>query len=184
MIQSKYKKILLQLLGVVFFFQVIRLLFYSVNHAFFEIKGIGGYLLAILYSLRFDISTVFTINLPFIFFALLPFKFVENKIYQKVLYGWFLFTNIIVFLFDIADIGYFPYVRKRMTIDVFNLLGRKSDFIDLLPSYVQEFWYVFLFVVLLMICFVLLNNRIQQRVTNTTNLNFVKQLTIYQLRKY
>ena len=179
MIQSKYKKILLQLLGVVFFFQVIRLLFYSVNHTFFEIKGIGGYLLAILYSLRFDISTVFTINLPFIFFALLPFKFVENKIYQKVLYGWFLFTNIIVFLFDIADIGYFPYVRKRMTIDVFNLLGRKSDFIDLLPSYVQEFWYVFLFVVLLMICFVLLNNRIQQRVTNTTNLNFVKQLGIW-----
>ena len=139
MIQTKYKKILLQLIGVVFFFQVIRLLFYSVNHTVFEIKGIVDYLKHLLFSLRFDISTIFTINLTFIVFALLPFKWVENKIYQKVLYGWFLMTNILVFLFDIADIGYYPYVRKRMTIDVFHLLGRKSDFIDLLPllSYIH-----------------------------------------------
>jgi hypothetical protein len=41
MIQTKYKKILLQLIGVVFFFQVNRLLFYSVNHTVFDIKGIG-----------------------------------------------------------------------------------------------------------------------------------------------
>jgi len=181
MIHTKYKKILLQLLGVVFFFQVIRLLFYSVNHTFFEIKGIGGYLLAILYSLRFDISTVFTINLPFIFFALLPFKFVENKIYQKVLYGWFLFTNIIVFLFDIADIGYFPYVRKRMTIDVFHLLGRKSDFIDLLPSYIREFWYVFLFVVLFIVAFIFINNKINTKYNASISFSFFKKLGIWIL---
>ena len=187
MILNKYKKILLQLLGVVFFFQVIRLLFYAVNHTFFDIRGVGDYFLAIFYSLRFDISTVFTINLPFIFFALFPFSLLSkekglglrSKIYQKILFGWFLFSNILVFLFDIADIGYFPYVRKRMTIDVFNLLGRKSDFIDLLPSYIKEFWYVSLFVVLLIVFFVLINHKIHRLYSNATNLNFVKQIGIW-----
>ena len=181
MIQTKYKKILLQLIGVVFFFQVNRLLFYSVNHPVFDIQGIGDYLKHLLFSLRFDISTIFTINLPFIVFALLPFKWVENKIYQKVLYGWFLMTNILVFLFDIADIGYYPYVRKRMTIDVFHLLGRKSDFIDLLPSYIQEFWYVSLFVVLFIVAFIFINNKINRKYNASTSFSFFKKLGIWIL---
>lgn len=181
MINTKYKKILLQLIGVVFFFQIVRLLFYSVNHSFFEINGIGEYLKHVLFSLRFDISTVFTINLLFIVFALLPFKFVENKFYQKILYSWFLFSNIIVFLFDISDIGYYPYVRKRMTIDVFNLLGRKSDFIDLLPSYIKEFWYVTLFVILFIVAFIVINNKINKKYNSSTSFSFFRQVGIWIL---
>jgi len=30
------------------------------------------------------------------------------------------------FLFDLGDIGYFPYVRKRMTAEVFHLIGKNQ----------------------------------------------------------
>lgn len=163
MMNTKYKKILLQLIGVVFFFQLIRIVFFAVNHTLFQINGVGDYLKHAFYSLRFDVSAAFTINILYLFFAFMPFAFVSKEWVQKILFFFFIISNTIVFLFDISDIAYFAFERKRMTLDVFHLLGRKSDFINLIPSYIVSFWYVLPLVFCLVILFIFINKRIEKK---------------------
>lgn len=138
----QFKSLVRNLIVVLCIYQLTRLVFYFVNKSYFQVEGIVEYLQLIGYSLRYDLSVLCIINSVYIFLSLLPFSFVSYKIYQKTLNWIFISTNAISFLFDIADIAYFPFQRKRMTSEVFKLITKKSDFIDLLPSYVQTFWHI------------------------------------------
>jgi phosphoglycerol transferase MdoB-like AlkP superfamily enzyme len=79
---------------------------------------------------------------------------------QKALHYLFIFTNSIALIFEIADIGYFPYVRKRMSSEVFFLIEKKSDFLDLLPNYLTKFWYVTLIIIVLIFGLVYVSKKI------------------------
>ena len=161
-IPQDLKQTIRKLLLVMLMYQIIRLIFFFVNHVFFNEVDFSQYFKIILFSIRFDASIVFTINLPFIVFSLLSFSIIRNKTYSFILNIWFVFTNSICFIFDLADISYYPYVRKRMTSEVFDLIGKKSDFWDLLPNYAIEFWYIFVFVFLLLFLFIYLNKIINK----------------------
>jgi len=171
-LSAKYKKIVLQFLLLAGIYQLIRLLFFVINHSYFGDVSIGNYLYLAFQGLRFDLSVIFSINLPYLFLALLPFPFASRAWYLQILNILFLFTNSLGFLFDLGDIGYFPYVRKRMTAEVFHLIGKKSDFIDLLPSYLTEFWFVPLAAILFILLFIFLNRRIRNKSEPTERSSF------------
>ncbi|MBK7763865.1 MAG: sulfatase-like hydrolase/transferase [Bacteroidetes bacterium] len=137
-----------------------RLLFFSINTSYFDELQVGRYFQLAGYALRFDLSTICTINLFYAFLMLIPFSFVSNKMYQFVLQILFVVSNVIALLFDIGDIAYFPYVRKRMSADVFDLMSKKSDFIDLLPSYLQSFWYIPILMLVFVFGFTYFNNKL------------------------
>jgi phosphoglycerol transferase MdoB-like AlkP superfamily enzyme len=162
MIPQQFKKVGLNLLLVMAFYQVIRFVFFIVNQSYFEVNGVGDYLWLMLHSLRFDVSVLFIINALYVFFGLLPLSIVCQKWYGKLLNFLFVLPNSIAFVFDMVDIAYFPFQRKRMSAEVFNLISRKSDFIDLLPNYVFQFWYVPLLVITCVGVFIYLNNRINK----------------------
>jgi len=144
---------LIPILGVLLLYQFTRLIFFSYNYSFFKNEVSVFRLLTLQWhAIRFDISAIITLSLPYLFFAFLPLNSVHrNSHFRKWLLWLFLLPQLIAILFDLADIAYYPYVRKRMGADVFDLLGRKSDFIDLLPSYVRNFWFVFLLGILFII---------------------------------
>jgi phosphoglycerol transferase MdoB-like AlkP superfamily enzyme len=177
-IPQDLKQTILKLLLVMLMYQVIRLVFFWVNHSFFNEVDFSQYFKIILFSIRFDASIVFAINLPFIVFSLLPFSIVKTKTYSFILNMCFVFSNCICFIFDLADIGYYPYVRKRMTSEVFDLIGKKSDFLDLLPNYAIEFWYVIVFVLLMLAFFVYLNNKINKSLYYIDNQFIIKKYII------
>lgn len=158
-----YKKVIIQLLLLLLIFQGIRLLFVGINYQYFPELSIMQYLRLVVHSLRFDLSAVISVNLLYIFLSFIPFSFVSKTWYQQILNGLFVITNSISFMFELADIGYFPFVRKRMTAEVFHLIGRKSDFIDLLPSYLKEFWYVPLAALIFIAGLIYLNHKVLDR---------------------
>lgn len=165
--RAGFQAIVVQLILILLIFQAMRLLFFVINHGYFHHVGFAEYLRLAFYGIRFDLSTTFGINLCYLVLALLPFRFTALTAYQFILRTLFILTNSVAFLFELSDIGYFPYVRHRMSAEVFHLLGRKSDFIDLLPSYLREFWFVPLLAIILVTCFVWLNRKIIQRFGET-----------------
>ncbi len=165
LIPQAYIKVLKQLSLLLLISQVIRFIFFIINHDYFSVGSVAGYLQIVFYSIRFDLSSIFTVNIPYIIFALLPFAFISHRWVQKFLQVLFVVTNSVAFIFDIADIGYFPYVRKRMTADVFDLIGKKSDFADLLPNYLTKFWYVSLLIILLLCLLVFVFRKFFRKVT-------------------
>ncbi len=64
------------LLGV---YQGIRFLFFCINHAYFQDVDLPHYLGLVLHSLRFDLSTVFSVNLLYLVLSLLPVAIVGES---------------------------------------------------------------------------------------------------------
>lgn len=148
-----FKQTLL-LLGI---FTIIRILFRLIHAVYFEQVDWAEMLSVLLWALRFDLSVIFILNGIYFLAILLPMKWTASKLFLNYLQIPFLLINSIAFLFDLADIGYYPYVRKRMTAQVFDLIGNQSDFIDLLPSYLIKFWHVSLSILLFLGLFILIN---------------------------
>lgn len=154
--------IIKQFILLLIIFQIFRVLFYILSYYFFSFSSIADYVQIFLHSLRFDIATVATINFPYVFLMLLPFSFMSIKWIQKALLLLFLISNSFCFLFEIVDMAYFPYVHKRMSIDVLNLVGNQSDFLNLLPSYIVKFWFIPLLLILFILFLIFVNKKINK----------------------
>jgi phosphoglycerol transferase MdoB-like AlkP superfamily enzyme len=131
----------IRLLFLVALYSFFRLLFYWANADLFPNSSLSVFL----YGIPFDVSAIFYTNGLYILLALLPFSFSYTKIYRRIGDIYFIFANTVAALVSCGDIAYYPYVLKRTTADIFSYLYVVgSDFQTLIPSFVKQFWYLFL----------------------------------------
>lgn len=120
-------------------FSLFRILFYFFNNSYFPnpqvVNFIGG--------IRYDWITITLLYLPF-FVSLLIAPNSKSKV-QSFL---FLFASAIAIASNFLDFEYFKYTQKRTTADLFRTSGLENDIIALLPSFIKDYWYVFLLAVL------------------------------------
>lgn len=91
-------------------------------------------------SLLFDSVSIFYINLPFLFFSLIPFRFRERKGYQRFLMWLFVIVNSAGLMVNLADIFYYPFKLGRIASDDAHFLT-DSHFGRLLLSFIRDYWY-------------------------------------------
>lgn len=131
-----------RLLLVLFLFTLCRVLFYLFNFSLFSESSVSEILTAFIYGLRFDISAIIYFNIIFIFLHIVPTRLRAKKYYNILIkLIFFIFNGVALFL-NIVDLEYIKFTKKRMTFDVF---GMSSDWINLLPDYLKDFWYLPLF---------------------------------------
>lgn len=146
-----------RLLWVFACYTLCRLLFFALNHSYFQNITTGELLGICFYGLRFDAFSILAINSLFILLSILPFSFSFNRRYQLVLKWLFIVSNAIGLLLNFIDFAYYPFTQKRTTWDVFNMtLGGQAEIGKLLPLFFRDFWYV---VLLYILCVWLLINR-------------------------
>lgn len=139
-----FKRLLSHLLVVAAFYFLFRLCFLLFNQQGFPELGFDDALFLLVKGMRFDASALIMTNLLFILIVLQPFANFKSKAYRRFTQGIFLISNLIPFLFEISDWAYYPYNHKRSTSEVLNVVSTRSDFFNLLPSFLHDFWYVFL----------------------------------------
>ncbi len=142
-------------------YSISRFLFIISNQQYFKDISIIEYFNIFWGGLRFDISSVLMTNSVFIILSILPFWFVYNKVYQKVLLYFFYISNSFAILFNFIDIVYFRFTFKRTTSDIFNYMGVGGDFDKLLPQFLKDFWFIPILWILSIWFFVFLNNKIK-----------------------
>ncbi|MBK0403855.1 sulfatase-like hydrolase/transferase [Adhaeribacter sp. BT258] len=76
---------------------------------------------AFVLGIRFDLAAIFMVNLPFLFFCLLPFAFTEWKRYQLGLKIWFVFTNFLFLCLNLIDLEYFKFIGRRTSNELFTI---------------------------------------------------------------
>ena len=80
---------------------------------------------------------------------MLPFPFVYKRTYQRICDIYFIIVNSFAIMLACVDIAYFPYVLKRLTVDIFSYANIGFDYGTLLPLFFKQFWYLFvLFIVI------------------------------------
>ena len=122
--------------ALILFYSLLRFIFYRYNLSHFpEAK-----LLHFVGGLRFDLSAIAYLNLPWIAIALLPFPFFQRKGWQLGSDIYYIAANSTALLANCIDIGYFPYVSKRLTADIFSYLRHAQfDTGALLPVFLRQF---------------------------------------------
>ena len=146
------KLLSLRILILLIFLELSRFVFLIINYSNFSSFGFGEILKALFWGVRFDISTLVIYNAVFIVFSILPFQFIENNIYQKVLKYYFLIVNSIVLSANILDSAYFQFTQKRSSADIFSVMG--DDFWHLIPQYLADYWFLIFINILFIIGFI------------------------------
>lgn len=132
----------LKLLVVMVLLFISRLLFYVFNLSIFSDIPLHGLLRIMLAGLRFDLSALLILNLPFILMNTVPFRFRYKKAYQGFANGYFYLVNAVALMTNFIDIIYFRFTLKRMTADIFRYMEVGGDFGRLIPQFIKDFWYV------------------------------------------
>lgn len=136
-------------LGIAFFaFSICRLLFYIFNSSHFPEASWFEFL----YGLRFDASAIGWAYLPFILVSIIPFGNAFSDTRQRVLKWLFHLSNTICIIFNGIDVEYFKFTLKRSTSDFFQLIQTGNDVGSLIPTFIRDFWYIFLISILLIVC--------------------------------
>jgi phosphoglycerol transferase MdoB-like AlkP superfamily enzyme len=138
--------------------QLCRVVFYFSNQADFSlVTGKDWFVGA-----GFDVLTICLFFLPFILLSLLPGSFTKLAWYQWVVRGLFIFLNSLLVFFNLIDVEYFRFTKKRSTVDVFEMVQGGNDLSQQLASYFRDFW----FVMLLFVAFLWLTNRVFSKTVN------------------
>ncbi|HIA12292.1 MAG TPA: alkaline phosphatase family protein [Flavobacteriales bacterium] len=168
MIQHFYPiLILLKRLGVILFlFTVCRILFLLFTFDYFNAETAGEWIFIFVHGIRFDISAILYLNLPFIFLHILPLRARSGTGYQKALFMLFSIMNTIMLFANLADMTYFDFTFKRSTSDSLIMFALGGDFIQLLPTLMGNFWYLIFIWILLIV----LGNQMYKRIKVDLNL--------------
>ena len=130
-----FRRILLILL----IYTLFRWIFYYYNFPLFGKIQTAEMIRMIYGGLRFDLSVIAYTNLPVIVLSLLPFSFRRYKGYHYGVFILFLLLNSAAFFLATADMEYYGYNNRRITLDLF-MLVKEVNFT--LSEMVQPYWFL------------------------------------------
>ncbi|MBS1629014.1 MAG: LTA synthase family protein [Bacteroidetes bacterium] len=136
------KRLAEQIILLLGLFFLSRICFTLINLHSFDGLRIRGFFRLAFFALRYDLSAICMVNALYFLLLLLPLPKAWLRTQDRCCNAWFILSNSLAFLFEIADWAYFPYNFKRSTADVLHMVSRPGDFWSLLPSYLIEFWYI------------------------------------------
>lgn len=95
-------------------------------------------------GIRFDLSVIFYTNILVIIGHVIPGNFKYTDIYQVILKWLFYISNAVFLCTNFVDFIYYSFTGKRSTFGLITASGMQQEIGGLLPSFIKQFWYVFL----------------------------------------
>ena len=115
-----------------------RLIFFVSNKAEFnEITFVDW-----LSGTWFDLITLSLICLPIMGICLLPLRIQNHNYFNVISYVLYLFISIFLLFFNLVDVEYYRFTKKRSTVDLFDMVQGGNDITEQIGSYFRDFWFV------------------------------------------
>ncbi len=160
--RGNYYSILVYRLLIAFaFLWLSRVLFYFFNTHYFGHLEFGEVARIFIYGIRFDLSTLFSLNFAYVAMMTIPLPFRRLKAYRNIAGALYFIPNILGITFNITDIVYFRFTQKRMTGDIFDFVFKDVPMDTLAPQFVNDFWPNMLMLVIMILVFIVLANKIR-----------------------
>ena len=140
-IQFNHIQVLLKRMGIILLaFMLFRIAFYLFNFSLFGWLGFIDICNIFQGGLKFDVAAICYFNLPIIFLSLIPFPFRQKKWYKTVLKVLFYAVNAFAFAIAISDFEYYRFNNKRLTVEIFDIVGEGTGFFF---EFVKGYWHIF-----------------------------------------
>lgn len=159
--ENIYWSLIKRLILVMAFYTLCRISFYLFNVSFFPNMSFDRMTTIMLGGLKFDLAAVLYLNSLFILLTILPLKIKFHPHYQKTLGYIFIITNAIGLAANAADNIYYRFTLRRTTVSVFSQFENEQNFGALFFSFVVDYWYGFVFFLVLLYLFILFSKRIK-----------------------
>ena len=135
-------------LGIVMLlYTILRIQFYFMNLEHFA----GAPFVAFLAGIRFDLAAVVLINFPVILLHIIPSPWRYRRLYITITKAAFYLCNLPALMLACADLSFYSFTLKRSTADIFELIMLGDDMKNLLPSFIRDYWFLLLTLILLLL---------------------------------
>ncbi|MBI3135261.1 MAG: sulfatase-like hydrolase/transferase [Bacteroidetes bacterium] len=153
-------------------FSLCRILFLLFNLKSFPVV----YFTDFLAGMWFDLMTTAIVFLPLTALEVFPNKWRGKKIFQLLLALAFQVSLFLCVLINLVDIEYFKFTAARSTTSLFTMLGFGNDLVQQIPSFIRDFWYLILFLILLQIGGIWLYRRVNRILDDSAETPWWKQI--------
>ena len=133
-----YLKFLIKWLLSVFIVLLTQFIFYLYNRNSFHIES-GDIVSILVGNLRFSVSIVSLLLIPYFVISMLPFLRSFNPI-QKLMSVFYTLVNFILVFTSFIDVYYYQFSPKRSTLSVFDMFFASSPNLDFLKSLIKDYW--------------------------------------------
>ena len=138
--------LLLKRLGIaLLMLYITRLVFLAFNSGSFHQLGLWDFII----SIWFDLITIGLFFLPFYTLFLIPLPIHGYRIHGIITKTLWHLTNTLLIALNLVDVEYFKYTSKRSTFDLFSMLSAGSDLKQLLTTFIKDFWFLILILIVL-----------------------------------
>ncbi|SFC80322.1 Phosphoglycerol transferase MdoB [Flavobacterium phragmitis] len=154
-------------------YQICNILFYALNTEYFDnitLQNIIG-------SILFDFSSISYITFIFLIAHAIPGNFKYRQSYQTILKISFFLVNLLFVAANLIDIIYFRFTGRRSTFSMITAKGMEKEALGLFFSFIIEFWYIPLLLIILSILFwkSIPNFKNKSEIKHFTKQKFLKQ---------
>ena len=157
---QEYKILFFRVFLAYLFYSLARVLFYFYNNNIIIIDSFSEFFNLCLIGLTFDTSAILYVNSLFILISLIPIKHNSRPIFQKVMFVLYFSTNITAYVTNYVDFIYYKFSQSRLTTTVFDLLENETNKLDLMSSFIVDYWHVFLIFIISVVLWIYLYNSI------------------------
>lgn len=172
-----FLKFLLKAGILVLIYTLCRVLFLVLNNDHFPIVYFTDFLAGI----WFDIVTAAIVLLPLVAIEMFPNKFRGRKWFQWVLLIAFNITLFLTTLINVIDIEYFRHTSSRSTASLIKMLGFGDDLSQNLPSFIRDYWYLLIVLILLQLLGIWLYKRVNRIKDDSAQISWLKQIIIFPI---
>ena len=133
---------LFQRMGIIFLlYSILRIAFYFINRDLYQGASFSEIMSSFIYGWRYDLSAIVYSNILIILLHIVPHPYRSRSFYQKTIKFLFVFINGITLALACADLIYFQFNKKRISVD---LLSMMSSLGSQGLQFLQHYWYLFL----------------------------------------
>lgn len=158
-------------------FTLCRLVFFGFNSAQFPNVGVIDFLVGVM----FDMVTTSIIFIPIVILDLFPNMWRTSKTFKWGSGFLFFSLLLIAILLNLTDVAYFQFTTSRITQSTFTMLGFGNDLEQQLPSFLSDYWFLFVLTVVLMLLSVLLYKKVNNIKDDSTEHSWTKQTILFVL---
>jgi phosphoglycerol transferase MdoB-like AlkP superfamily enzyme len=151
----------LSFLLVIYFF--LRALFLVGNYGVFQESSFSELAIAFVFGIRFDVVAITIINLPIIIVHLLPDPWLRKTRFLPLINFIFYLLNLPFILANCVDLELFKFSSRRMTADIFSILGLGDDFMATAPKMVADFWIQLVLLIGISVALIVFTRRISKQ---------------------
>jgi len=139
-----YTALLLRFGIALFLFSLCRVIFILFNYSFYPDLSFGVLVKIFYGGIFFDIAGLLYLLGLYILLQIIPFKFRNLNIYQKITNWFFIIPLSLGIIVNLMDTIYYKFTLKRTTIAMFDQFSNETNMGKLFLQFTLDYWYMIL----------------------------------------